>query len=262
MLLMQNHRPAGKVQTRMCRSKKKETQVVGWCSDTDAMMGMWIFAYLITENKFTHGTEEQKRKQKAFVWEINTTSWIDIWNWLQSCFHYLPGVPQGVEAATPRGDVTCRRKQTKLKSTIYRQPAHTVWFCESLGVNYHTQMHTEMQTDSDWHTNTDTDSHQLTQSTNLKMASNNVSGVFSAFYDQTELNLGRRQQPDWSQNFLSPFRSHYGTLTCVCQIDDWEKNHPSSQRHPQKEESLEFLPGESVLQILQESIDLEQHKHA
>lgn len=30
----------------MWRSKKKETQVVGWCSDTEAMMGMWIFAYL------------------------------------------------------------------------------------------------------------------------------------------------------------------------------------------------------------------------
>ncbi len=48
MFLMQNQRPAGKVQTRMCRSKKKETQVVGWCSDTEAMIGMWIFAYLST----------------------------------------------------------------------------------------------------------------------------------------------------------------------------------------------------------------------
>lgn len=44
MFLMQNQRPAGKVHTRMWRSKKKETQVVGWCSDTEAMMGMWIFA--------------------------------------------------------------------------------------------------------------------------------------------------------------------------------------------------------------------------
>lgn len=42
--LMQNQRPAGNVQTRMWRSKKNETQVVGWCSDTDAMMGMWILA--------------------------------------------------------------------------------------------------------------------------------------------------------------------------------------------------------------------------
>lgn len=24
---------------------KKEVHVVGWCSDTEAMMGMWIFAY-------------------------------------------------------------------------------------------------------------------------------------------------------------------------------------------------------------------------
>jgi len=41
---MTNQRPAGKTQMRMCRSKKKETQVVGWCSDTDAMIGMWILA--------------------------------------------------------------------------------------------------------------------------------------------------------------------------------------------------------------------------
>lgn len=46
MFFMQNQRPAGNVQTRMCRSKKNETQVVGWCSDTDAMIGMWILAYL------------------------------------------------------------------------------------------------------------------------------------------------------------------------------------------------------------------------
>lgn len=44
MFLMQNQRPAGKVQTRMWRSKKKDTQVVGWCSDTEAIMGMWILA--------------------------------------------------------------------------------------------------------------------------------------------------------------------------------------------------------------------------
>lgn len=46
MFLIQNHSPAGKVHTRICRSKKKETHVVGWCSDTEAMIGMWIFAYL------------------------------------------------------------------------------------------------------------------------------------------------------------------------------------------------------------------------
>lgn len=44
MFLMQNQRPAGKVHTRMWRSKKKDTQVVGWCSDTDAIIGMWILA--------------------------------------------------------------------------------------------------------------------------------------------------------------------------------------------------------------------------
>lgn len=44
MLLMQYHRPTGNVVTRMWRSKKKENQVVGWCSDTDAMMGMCTLA--------------------------------------------------------------------------------------------------------------------------------------------------------------------------------------------------------------------------
>lgn len=44
MFFMQNQRPAGNVHTRMCRSKKNDTQVVGWCSDTEAMMGMWILA--------------------------------------------------------------------------------------------------------------------------------------------------------------------------------------------------------------------------
>ena len=43
---MTNHIPAGNMQTSMWRSKKKEVHVVGWCSDTLAMMGMWIFAYL------------------------------------------------------------------------------------------------------------------------------------------------------------------------------------------------------------------------
>lgn len=47
MFLIQNHSPAGKVHTRIWRSKKKETHVVGWCSDTEAMIGMWIFAYLV-----------------------------------------------------------------------------------------------------------------------------------------------------------------------------------------------------------------------
>lgn len=44
MSRMTNQAPAGKVQMRMWRSKKKDTQVVGWCSDTEAMIGMWILA--------------------------------------------------------------------------------------------------------------------------------------------------------------------------------------------------------------------------
>jgi len=36
--------PAGKKMTRKCRSKKKDVQGVGWCSDTDAMMGMYLRA--------------------------------------------------------------------------------------------------------------------------------------------------------------------------------------------------------------------------
>jgi len=51
MLLMQYHKPTGKVVTRMCRSKKKENQVVGWCSDTDAMIGMWILAYPVSHRE-------------------------------------------------------------------------------------------------------------------------------------------------------------------------------------------------------------------
>ncbi len=37
---MTNHRPAGKTHTRIWRSKKKDVHVVGWCSDTLAMIGM------------------------------------------------------------------------------------------------------------------------------------------------------------------------------------------------------------------------------
>jgi len=42
--LIINQAPAGNTQTRMCRSKKNDTHVVGWCSDTDAIIGMWILA--------------------------------------------------------------------------------------------------------------------------------------------------------------------------------------------------------------------------
>lgn len=51
-------------------------------------------------------------------------------------------------------------------------------------------------------------------------------------------------------------------FTCVSQVDDGEENHSSSHGDSQEEESLELLPGESVLQVLQEGVDLEQHKHA
>ena len=44
---MTNHIPAGNMQTSMCRSKKNEVHVVGWCSDTLAIIGMWILAYLL-----------------------------------------------------------------------------------------------------------------------------------------------------------------------------------------------------------------------
>ena len=44
MSLMTNQSPAGKTQLRMCRSKKNATHVVGWCSETDAMIGMCSFA--------------------------------------------------------------------------------------------------------------------------------------------------------------------------------------------------------------------------
>lgn len=44
MFLITYHKPAGKVAMRICRSKKNENQVVGWCSETDAIIGMWILA--------------------------------------------------------------------------------------------------------------------------------------------------------------------------------------------------------------------------
>ena len=40
MLLKRKKRPTGARGTRICRSKKKDVQVVGWCSETEAMMGM------------------------------------------------------------------------------------------------------------------------------------------------------------------------------------------------------------------------------
>lgn len=50
--------------------------------------------------------------------------------------------------------------------------------------------------------------------------------------------------------------------TCVRQVDDREENHSSSYRDSQEEESLELMSCQSVLQVLQEGVNLEQNKHA
>ena len=42
--LTQYHTPAGNAHTNICKSKKNDTHVVGWCSDTLAIIGMWILA--------------------------------------------------------------------------------------------------------------------------------------------------------------------------------------------------------------------------
>lgn len=36
--------PTGASGTMICRSRKKVVQVVGWCSETEAMMGMYLVA--------------------------------------------------------------------------------------------------------------------------------------------------------------------------------------------------------------------------
>lgn len=50
--------------------------------------------------------------------------------------------------------------------------------------------------------------------------------------------------------------------TCVGQVDDREENHPRSYRDSQEEERLELVARQSVLQVLQEGVNLEQNKHA
>lgn len=52
-----------------------------------------------------------------------------------------------------------------------------------------------------------------------------------------------------------------GGRTCVGEIDDGEEDHAGSQGHPEEEEGLELLPGEPVLQVLQEGVGLQQRKH-
>ena len=49
--------------------------------------------------------------------------------------------------------------------------------------------------------------------------------------------------------------------TCVCEIDHGEEDHASSKRDPEEEECLELLPGQPVLQVLQEGVGLEKCKH-
>lgn len=50
--------------------------------------------------------------------------------------------------------------------------------------------------------------------------------------------------------------------TCVRQVDDGHEHRSGGQRHGQEEQGLELLPGQPVLQVLQEGVDLEQHEHA
>lgn len=50
-------------------------------------------------------------------------------------------------------------------------------------------------------------------------------------------------------------------LTCVGQINDRKEDHPSSQRYSKEKKSLELLLCQPVLEILQESIGLQQCKH-
>lgn len=49
--------------------------------------------------------------------------------------------------------------------------------------------------------------------------------------------------------------------TCVGEIDDGEEDQAGSKGHPEEEEGLELLPGEPVLQVLQEGVGLQQRKH-
>lgn len=51
MCLIVYHKPTGNVHTNICKSKKNENHVVGWCSDTEAIIGMWIFAYPVSHNE-------------------------------------------------------------------------------------------------------------------------------------------------------------------------------------------------------------------
>lgn len=53
-----------------------------------------------------------------------------------------------------------------------------------------------------------------------------------------------------------------GGPTCVRQVDNREENHSSSYGDSQEEQSLELMSGQSVLQVLQEGVNLQQNKHA
>lgn len=49
--------------------------------------------------------------------------------------------------------------------------------------------------------------------------------------------------------------------TRVGEIDDGEEDQSGRQGHSEEEEGLELLPGEPVLQVLQEGVGLQQRKH-
>lgn len=53
-----------------------------------------------------------------------------------------------------------------------------------------------------------------------------------------------------------------GGPTCVGQVDNREENHSSSYGDSQEEQSLELMSSQSVLQVLQEGVNLQQNKHA
>ncbi len=49
--LLNYQSPTGKTHARTWRSKKNENHVVGWCSDTLAIMGIWILAYPVSHRE-------------------------------------------------------------------------------------------------------------------------------------------------------------------------------------------------------------------
>lgn len=60
----------------------------------------------------------------------------------------------------------------------------------------------------------------------------------------------------------APFLPRSDPPTCVGQVDDGQENHAGSYGDAQEEEGLELVAGQSVLQVLQEGVNLEQNKDA